>query len=135
MQYCRVATQDKISVITLEVESLVKRNIHSVRQALLPALRSHRLTVLDLGRVRYFDLMGFAEILHWVTEGNASGEIGVCSQSPEVHALFELLRAPSVVPFYWSKEEVLDHFARGRSKCASGVAVPTFLTAKAGVVD
>lgn len=105
-------TQENVVLITLNVESLVSANVQHVRQAILPTLRQRGRIVLDLGTLRYFDVTGFAELLHWIAKAKESGVVHMCSEQPEVHALLKLLRASSVLPFYWSKEEALSLFAR-----------------------
>lgn len=106
-------TEQGIAVFTVEVASLVSSNIPALRQnAILADLATSRRVVIDLGALRYFDVRGFTEILRWVAQAEDAGDVRVCSESPEVHALLELLRGPLLLTCYESRQKALSSMVR-----------------------
>jgi anti-anti-sigma factor len=130
--YRMTTTEDNIALVSLNVESLVSDNVQQVRRSVIPALVKSRRILLDLGKLRYFDVTGFAEILRWVAQAKDAGEVRVCSKSAEVHALFELLCASTVVPFFWSREEALASFVHETVNSVHADRQPGYMTANAG---
>jgi anti-anti-sigma factor len=100
------------TVITLEIQSLDATNAKSVTEKLAAAMRGENRIVLDLGALRYFDVSGFAAILHWATGDRGWPDVRLCSQSGTVQALFELLGANTAIPLFESREEAIASFGR-----------------------
>jgi anti-anti-sigma regulatory factor len=115
MKWFRIEnTEQGIAVLTMEVASLVSANICEIRRSgIFMALATNHRVVIDLAALRYFDVRGFAEILSWVAQADKAGEVRVCSESREVHALLELLRGPSFLTCYGSQQEALSSFSSG----------------------
>jgi len=99
IQHCRV--------LTLLVESLDAGNAQKVGESVLQAMSESRRVLVDLGALHYFDVRGFAAILRWAA-GREDREVCLCSDSRNVHALFELLRAESLVTLFRSREQALE---------------------------
>jgi anti-anti-sigma regulatory factor len=105
-------------VITLEIQSLDAGNARGVAGHVKEAMRGGNRIVMDLGALRYFDVEGFAAILNWAGGGADKAEVRFCSGSGAVRALFELLRANTVVSLYESREDAMSSFQRPERKGA-----------------
>ena len=101
-----------ISVITIKIETLDSGNADQVTGCLTDVLRGENRAVLDLGDLRYCDVRGFAAILKLVAGSIEGQDFRLCSQSGTIQALFELLRAETVVQLYQSREEALTSLMR-----------------------
>jgi|SRR5579862_8096122 len=112
MQMFKLETIGNIQLITLEIESLDSSNSGQVGGRLSEAMRAGGPIIVDLGALRYFDVAGFASILGWITGRPRGSEVHLCSRNGGIQALFELLRANSVVPLYQSREAALALFRR-----------------------
>jgi anti-anti-sigma factor len=95
------------TVITLDIPSLDAGNVRAVSRHLAEAFQGQGKTVLDLGALRYFDVHGFAAILTWVSRSSEGLILRLCSESGTIQALFELLRADSVVSLYRNRDEAI----------------------------
>ena len=94
-------------MLTLAVECIDRHNAMRVGMAVTAALSAESPVLIDLGRLRYFDVRGFVAILKWIATGKS---VRLCSLDPNIHTLFELLRAHSSVPLYRTREEALASF-------------------------
>lgn len=99
------------TVVTIQIPSLDISNTQSVSRRVTATMRGQGQVVVDLGALRYFDLNGFAAILHWAA-GREGLEVRLCSQSGRVQALFELLSANSFVQLCRSREDAMALFRR-----------------------
>jgi hypothetical protein len=72
--------------------------------------------VVDFGALQYFDVGGFGAILFWAQGGAQNAEVRMCSGSPSIHALFELLRAQTVVPLYRTRKEAMASFTQAERR-------------------
>jgi anti-anti-sigma regulatory factor len=99
-----------IAVITLAISSLDESNASDVTARLALEMPAGDPAIVDLGSLRYFDLIGFAGILKWA----ARPAVRLCSRSGSIHALLELLRADAVITLYQSREEALASFPMRR---------------------
>jgi anti-anti-sigma factor len=103
---------DGIQLLTLSIENLDSSNARTLCSRLDEAKQVIGPVILDLGRLKYFDVAGFAALLGWISRLPPSVEIRLCSKSGTVHSLFELLRGHSVLALYHSKEVALLSFER-----------------------
>jgi anti-anti-sigma factor len=104
--------QAGISVLRLNFPFLTSSNLPECRQffdTVLP-VRATRL-VIDLGPLQFFDSNGLAGLLRTIARVMTFCEVRLCSSSPNVHALFQLMRGNSVLKCYWNCEEALTSFA------------------------
>jgi len=99
-------TIQRCRVLTLMVESLTASNAREVGDCVSHAMRGAHRVLVDLGSLRYFDVRGFAAILSWAA-GREDREVCLCSESRNIHALFELLRANNMVTLFRSREQAL----------------------------
>jgi len=107
-------------VITLTVPCIDCQNAAQLTQAVDDAIAGSKNAVIDLSALRYFDVSGFAAILHWTAGEPSPADVRLCTQSANVRALFELLRADAVVALYASAEEAMDSFPRLAMGAAAG---------------
>ena len=106
------------SVITLEIQALDISNSERVSARLEAAMKTLKHVVVDLGALRYFDVNGYATILHWAA-GSEKTNVRLCSDSGRIQALFELLSANTLVPLFQTREEAMEafeHSSGGRSE-------------------
>jgi anti-anti-sigma factor len=99
-------------VVTLKIQSLDSQNVRHVVNGVAAAMLGAERIVVDFGALQYFDVGGFGAILFWAQGGPQKAEVRMCSRSGTVRALFELLRAQTVVPLYKNREEAMASFAR-----------------------
>jgi anti-anti-sigma factor len=116
MQIFTRETIRQFTVLTMEIETLDGNNTQRVSNRLLEAMQRGEQIVVDLGALRYFDVTGFAAILSWVVRCPVGSEVRLCSQSGNIHALFELLRAESVVSLYSSREDAFASLAQATDR-------------------
>src|SRR5581483_3886204 len=105
-------------VVTLEIQSLDAQNVRQVARGVAAAMAGASEIVLDFGALQYFDVGGFGAILVWAQGGPHKAEVRMCSRSGTIRALFELLRAQTVVPLYKNREEALASFTRTDRKAS-----------------
>jgi anti-anti-sigma factor len=109
------------TLITLDVQTLDSRNTQDISRRVEDAMQGGTNVIVDLGALRYFDLSGFAEILNWAAGGRAGVDVRLCSQSGAIRALFQLLRADTVVRLYQNRGEALVSFRSSPRKGDSKV--------------
>lgn len=109
-------------VITLTTECIDWQNAAQVTLSINEAIAGGPRAVIDLGALRYFDVCGFAAILHWTAGGREATDVKLSSKSANVRALFELLRADTLVPLYASADEAMDSFPRLAMAAGAGQA-------------
>ena len=112
MRIFKLETIGNIQLVTLEIESLDSSNAGQVGRRLSEVMRGGGPIIVDLGALRYFDVAGFGAILGWIADRPLGSEVHLCSRNGGIQALFELLRANSVVPLYQSREAALALFRR-----------------------
>jgi anti-anti-sigma regulatory factor len=100
----------RTAVITLQIPSVDARNMTRVSDAVSRAIPVEGTVLIDLSELRYFDVIGFAAILSWVAEDRRKAEVRLCSGSGPVHALFELLRADTLIPLFSCREDAIASF-------------------------
>jgi anti-anti-sigma regulatory factor len=102
----------KTEVIALQIPSIERANALLVARAVSDAIPTDGAVVIDLSELRYFDVPGFAVILSWVAEDRQRADVRLCSRSGSVRALFELLRAETLVQLFRSREDARASFPR-----------------------
>jgi anti-anti-sigma factor len=110
-------------VVTLEIQSLDAQNVRHVAQSVAAAMAGADKIVVDLGALQYFDVGGFGAILIWAQGGPQKAEVRVCSRSGTIRALFELLRAQTVVPLYKNREEAMASLTRAERRSSESKSV------------
>jgi anti-anti-sigma regulatory factor len=123
MHFFRRENVGEVLLITLEIQSLDGNNSREVSRRVTEAIGGSSRVVVDLGALRYFDVTGFAELLVWAGGGPHKAEVRFCSQSGTVRALFELLRAPMVVPLYRSFDDAMASLHRPERKSAEVITM------------
>jgi anti-anti-sigma regulatory factor len=103
-------------VVTLRIQSLDAQNVREVVRGVTAAMPGADRIVVDFGALQYFDVGGFGAILFWAQGGPQKAEVRMCSGSGTIRALFELLRAQTVVPLYKNREEAMASFARAERR-------------------
>ena len=103
-------------VLTLKIQSLDAQNAREVVRGVAAAMPGAERIVVDFGALQYFDVGGFGAILFWAQGGPQKAEVRMCSGSRTIRALFELLRAQTVVPLYQNREEAMASFARAERR-------------------
>jgi anti-anti-sigma factor len=111
MMFLEHETRGQVVVVTLTIQAIETENARQVTAAVMEAMRGASKVVIDLGSLCYFDISGFAAMLEW-TGGRQAGDVRVSSECGAVRALFELLRADSILPLYRSCEEAVASFPK-----------------------
>ena len=106
---CSIQRVDDITIVTLETYNLGKSNVKNLKTAIAREVDFTRRVVVDFGCVEYFDCSGLSLIVHWLAEGHrAAGKVVLCSASPRLRALIEMVRIASFATVYSSPDEAID---------------------------
>src|SRR5579871_6877534 len=90
---------DGIIVVTLRTSNLEKRSRADLKAVLEEAVDLTNPTVLDFGPVEFLDSRGVSLIVYWLAESRrVGGALVLCSRSPRLRAVMELVRLPTYVP-------------------------------------
>jgi anti-sigma B factor antagonist len=75
-------------------------------------LEAHTKLVFDLRRLRFTDSSGLGAFLSCLRHVNArDGDVKLCGMSPQVRAVFELVRLHRIFDIYSTPEEAVRAFA------------------------
>jgi anti-anti-sigma factor len=103
-----VVIAEGVAIITLLVRRLSKLNYARVKKAVAAAVDFRKAVILDFGSTEYFDSSGLSLIVYWLAEARRlGGSLLICSDSPQIRALIELVRIPSVATVYASRSEAM----------------------------
>lgn len=99
---------DDVAVALAPVDELDAGNVAEFKRAMAPVLEAHAELVLDLSRVRFIDSSGLGAILSCLRQlGGKGGELKLCGMTPQVRAVFELVRMHRIFDIYPTLEEAL----------------------------
>jgi len=100
-----------VAVATILVEELDASNAGDFRRDIAPVLDAHNRLVLDLSRLRFVDSSGLGAFISCLRKLNAAGgDLKLCSLSPPVRAVFELVRMHRVFDIFDTPEQAVHAF-------------------------
>jgi len=107
-----VDTIGDVGVVSVLVEELDASNVDEFKSSMTPVLEAHTKLVFDLHRLRFTDSSGLGAFLSCLRHVNARGsDVKLCGLSPQVRAVFELVRLHRVFDIYSTPEEAVRAFA------------------------
>ena len=108
-----IETISGVTVTTMPVEELDASNAGEFRRDITPLLDAQTNLVLDLSRLRFVDSSGLGAFISCLRKLNAKGgDLKLCGMSPQVRAVFELVRMHRVFDILATKEDAVRAFAR-----------------------
>jgi anti-sigma B factor antagonist len=107
-----VDTTGDVAVVSVPVEELDASNVGEFKRDLAPVLEAHTKLVFDLRPLRFTDSSGLGAFLSCLRHVNArGGDVKLCGMSPQVRAVFELVRLHRIFDIYSTPEEAVRAFA------------------------
>ena len=107
-----VETIGDVGVVSVLVEELDASNVDEFKSSMTPVLEAHTKLVFDLHRLRFTDSSGLGAFLSCLRHVNArGGDVKLCGLSPQVRAVFELVRLHRIFDIYSTPEEAVRAFA------------------------
>jgi anti-sigma B factor antagonist len=106
-----VDTIGDVVIVSMLVEELDASNVDEFKRGMLPVLEAHTKLVFDLHGLRFTDSSGLGAFLSCLRHVNArGGDVKLCGLSPQVHAVFELVRLHRIFNIYSTPEEAVRAF-------------------------
>jgi anti-sigma B factor antagonist len=106
---------DGVAVVTIPVEELDASNSNEFKRDIAPILQANSKLILDLSRLRFVDSSGLGAMLSCLRQLTAKGgDLKLCSMSPQVRSLFELVRMHRIFDIHPAREDALAAFHAGR---------------------
>jgi anti-sigma B factor antagonist len=103
---------DDVAVVQVPVEELDASNVGEFKRDMTPALEANTQLVFDLRRLRFTDSSGLGAFLSCLRHVNArGGDVKLSGMSPQVRAVFELVRLHRIFDIYSTPEEAVRAFA------------------------
>ena len=100
-----------VAVATILVEDLDAGNANDFKRDIAPTLNAYPRLVLDLSRLRFVDSSGLGAFISCLRKLNAAGgDLKLCSLSPPVRAVFELVRMHRVFDIFDTPEQAVHAF-------------------------
>ena len=107
-----VDTIGDVGVVSVLVEELDASNVDEFKSSMTPVLEANTKLVFDLHRLRFTDSSGLGAFLSCLRHVNArGGDVKLCGLSPQVRAVFELVRLHRIFDIYSTPEEAIRAFA------------------------
>ena len=107
-----VDTTGDVAVVVVPVEELDASNVGEFKRVMAPVLEANTKLVLDLRRLRFTDSSGLGAFISCLRQVNArGGDVKLCDMSPQVRAVFELVRLHRIFDIYSTPEEAVRAFA------------------------
>jgi anti-sigma B factor antagonist len=107
-----VDTTGDVAVVRVPVEELDASNVGDFKRDMAPVLEAHTKLVFDLHRLHFTDSSGLGAFLSCLRHVNArGGDVKLCGMSPQVRAVFELVRLHRIFDIYSTPEEAVRAFA------------------------
>lgn len=99
---------DDVTLLTLSCESVDVANYKRMLASIEQVLESGHRVILDLGSVSFMDSSGLGALVSGTrTARRSGGEMAICSLTPDVRTLFELVQLDKVVHVYNDRDEAL----------------------------
>ncbi len=97
-----------VTLLTLSCESVDVANYKRMLASIEQVLESGHRVILDLGSVSFMDSSGLGALVSGTrTARRSGGEMAICSLTPDVRTLFELVQLDKVVHVYNDRDEAL----------------------------
>lgn len=107
-----VDTTGDVAVVRVPVEELDASNVGEFKRDMAPVLEANTKLVFDLRRLRFMDSSGLGAFISCLRHVNArGGDVKLCGMSPQVRAVFELVRLHRIFDIYSTPEEAVRAFA------------------------
>ena len=107
-----VDTTGDVAVVVVPVEELDASNAGEFKREMAPVLEANTKLVFDLHRLRFTDSSGLGVFISCLRQVNArGGDVKLCDMSPQVRAVFELVRLHRIFDIYSTPEEAVRAFA------------------------
>jgi anti-sigma B factor antagonist len=101
-----------VAVVSVPVEELDASNVGEFRRDMAPVLEANTKLVFNLQRLRFTDSSGLGAFLSCLRHVNTrGGDVKLCGMSPQVRAVFELVRLHRIFDIYSTPEEAVHAFA------------------------
>lgn len=101
-----------VAVVRLPIEELDASNVGEFKRDMAPVLEANTKLVFDLQRLRFTDSSGLGAFISCLRHVNArGGDVKLCGMSPQVRAVFELVRLHRIFDIYSTPEEAVRAFA------------------------
>jgi anti-sigma B factor antagonist len=101
-----------VAVIRLPVVELDASNVGEFKRDMAPVLEANTKLVFDLRRLRFTDSSWLGAFLSCLRHVNTNGgDVKLCGMSPQVRAVFELVRLHRIFDIYSTPEEAIRAFA------------------------
>lgn len=102
---------NNVLVLELTIESLDAGNVRKLKEAIVEQIGSSNRVVLDLSQLKFVDSSGLGVMLSCLRSvRERGGDLRLCSMTPTVRSLFELMRMHRVFNIYETKDEALHAF-------------------------
>ena len=106
-----IDTIGDVVVVSVLVEELDASNVDEFKRGMTSVLEAHTKLVIDLHRLRFTDSSGLGAFLSCLRHVNArGGDVKLCGLSPQVLAVFELVRLHRIFDIYGTPEEAVRAF-------------------------
>ncbi len=103
---------DDVLVVALEEKVLDARNAKAFRSEVESALNAHRQVVLDMGTLTFMDSSGLGALLSCLRQVTGhGGDMKICALTPQVRAIFQLVRMHRLFDIYNTREEAMKSFS------------------------
>jgi anti-sigma B factor antagonist len=100
-----------VAVVSLPVEELDASNVGEFKRDMAPVLEANTKVVFDLRRLRFTDSSGLGAFISCLRHVNArGGNVKLCGMSPQVRAVFEMVRLHRIFDIYSTPEEAVRAF-------------------------
>lgn len=102
---------NNVLVLELTIESLDAGNVRKLKEVIAEQIGSSNRVVLDLSHLNFVDSSGLGVMLSCLRSvRERGGDLRLCSMTPTVRSLFELMRMHRVFNIYETKDEALHAF-------------------------
>ena len=112
--YVATETVGDVAVATVPVEELDAGNAAEFKRDMAPVLSAHTKVVLDLSQVHFVDSSGLGAFISCLRQLHArGGDLKLSGMSPQVRAVFELVRMHKVFDIQPTREAAVRAFQSG----------------------
>jgi anti-sigma B factor antagonist len=102
---------NNVLVLELTVDSLDASNVRKLKEAVADLIGASNRVVLDLSGLKFVDSSGLGVMLSCLRNvRERNGDLRLCSMTPTVRSLFELMRMHRVFNIYETKDEAVNAF-------------------------
>ena len=101
-----------VVVVTVPGTQLDSSNVGEFKRQMTEVVEAHRQVVLDLGQLDFIDSAGCGAILMCLKLLTPrGGDLKLCSVTPPVHSVFDLIRLHKICDIYKTRDEAVAAFS------------------------